>query len=254
MEKLTIPNAEPFFLPGGKTGCLLVHGFTGAPTEMRALGEYLHRQGHTVLGVRLAGHATKLKDMIRSRHIDWQVSVEDGWHLLQGHTERIFLIGLSMGGILSLITASRLPVAGVVALSTPYIFPDPLFRKIPWALRLFSSVVPLQDKKEGLWFTPGLADSHISYSHNPVRSAYELAMLLKQLRLKLPDVQVPALVIHSKDDDYVHSDNATLIYNQLGSPQKDLIWVDQANHVITRDGDTSRVFIPIAEFIQEHSK
>ncbi|MEN8240402.1 MAG: alpha/beta fold hydrolase [Chloroflexota bacterium] len=252
MEKYTIPNAEPFFLPGGKTGCLLVHGFTGAPTEMRQLGDFLHQQGHTVLGVRLAGHATKMKDMIRSRHKDWLVSVEDGWHLLQGHTERIFLIGLSMGGVLSLITASRLPVAGVVAMSTPYLFPDPLFRKIPWALRLASPIIPLKSKNEGQWFTPELTESHISYSHNPVRSVYELAMLIERLQVSLPAVQVPALVIHSKNDDYVPPDNANLIYQHLGSQNKELIWVDQANHVITRDGDTARVFKPIAEFIQTH--
>ena len=62
MNKFTIPKAEPFFLPGGKTGCLVVHGFTGTPLEMRGLGDFLHQQGHTILGVRLAGHATSLKD------------------------------------------------------------------------------------------------------------------------------------------------------------------------------------------------
>ena len=252
MNKFPIPDAEPFVLPGGKTGCLLVHGFTGAPKEMGELGDFLNQQGHTVLGIRLAGHATDLKDMIRSRYRDWLISVEDGWHLLHGHSNRIFLLGLSMGEILSLITAARLPVSGVVAMSTPYLFPDPLFRKIPWALRLFSPVIPLQGKNEGNWFTPGLMENHISYSHNPVRSAYELAMLLEQLQLDLPAVKVPALVIHSKDDDYVPVDNANLIFENLGSEHKELIWVDHANHVITRDGDTSRVFNPIAEFIQTH--
>ena len=27
----TIPTAEPFLLPGNRTGCLLIHGFTRAP-------------------------------------------------------------------------------------------------------------------------------------------------------------------------------------------------------------------------------
>ncbi|MBI1854527.1 MAG: carboxylesterase, partial [Chloroflexi bacterium] len=61
-----IPTAEPFFLPGSKTGCLLIHGFTGAPKEMRWMGEYLADKGYSVLGVRLAGHATRPEDMIRS--------------------------------------------------------------------------------------------------------------------------------------------------------------------------------------------
>ena len=40
-----IPTAEPFFIPAGPTGCLLIHGFTGSPKEMRWMGEYLAREG-----------------------------------------------------------------------------------------------------------------------------------------------------------------------------------------------------------------
>ena len=79
-----IPGAEPFFFPGGSTGCLLVHGFTGTPKEMRAMGEYLHQRGFSVLGVRLTGHATRPEDLQRARWQDWLLSVEDGWQLLKG--------------------------------------------------------------------------------------------------------------------------------------------------------------------------
>jgi carboxylesterase len=78
---MIIPTAEPFFFQGNKIGCLLIHGFTGAPKEMRWLGEYLANQGYTVLGVRLAGHATRPEDMRRMNWEDWAVSVEDGYYL-----------------------------------------------------------------------------------------------------------------------------------------------------------------------------
>ena len=248
-----IPGAEPFYFPGGPTGCLLVHGFTGTPKEMRLLGEYLNAQGHTVLGVRLAGHATDLQDMIRSRYPDWMASVEDGWNLLQNSTERIFIMGLSMGGVLSLTQAARLQVAGVVAMSTPYRFPKKWVNQFPWLLPLIAPFVPKTGKSEGVWFTPQMAESHVSYSHNPVRSAYELYKLLEIMRASLSQVRVPALVIHSKDDDYVFEQHAEPLFADIGSTQKELIWVDKANHVITRDGDTSRVFEPIAAFIQKYS-
>ena len=37
-----IPAAEPFLLSGetSKPACLLIHGFTGTPKEMRWMGEY----------------------------------------------------------------------------------------------------------------------------------------------------------------------------------------------------------------------
>ena len=96
-----IPTAEPFFFPGNNTGILLVHGFTGAPKEMRGLGEYLHSEHHfSTMGVRLGGHATHPEDMIRSNWTDWTASVEDAFFPLKHFTDRIFFVGLSMGGIL----------------------------------------------------------------------------------------------------------------------------------------------------------
>ncbi|HID86186.1 MAG TPA: carboxylesterase, partial [Anaerolineae bacterium] len=38
MEELDL---NPFFFEGGPTGCLLVHGFSGSPPEMRPMGEFL---------------------------------------------------------------------------------------------------------------------------------------------------------------------------------------------------------------------
>jgi len=41
-------DLNPFFLAGGPTGCLLIHGFSGSPPEMRSMEECLAQQGLTV--------------------------------------------------------------------------------------------------------------------------------------------------------------------------------------------------------------
>src|SRR5512147_586120 len=140
-----IPTAEPFFFLGDRSqpGCLLIHGFTSTPKEMRWMGEYLNRHGYSCLGIRLAGHATDPEDMIRSNWTDWTASVEDGYHLLRGVTDSIFLIGLSMGGVLSLLMSTRLAVKGVIAMSTPYELPDDRrLRHIDW----ISKMIPYMPK------------------------------------------------------------------------------------------------------------
>ena len=38
-------DLNPFFFEGGEVGCLLVHGFSGSPPEMRPMGEYLAGKG-----------------------------------------------------------------------------------------------------------------------------------------------------------------------------------------------------------------
>ena len=77
-EPNIIPSAEPFFNPGGSTGCLLDHGYTGTPIEMRAMGDHMAGKGYILLGIRLAGHATKPEDLSRIHWSDWIGVLEDG--------------------------------------------------------------------------------------------------------------------------------------------------------------------------------
>ena len=253
-----IPTAEPFFFPGqgknARTGCLVTHGFTGVPKEVRWLGEYLNQQGYTVCGIRLNGHATRPEDMIRSRWRDWLLSVEDGYNLLKSCTDRVFLLGLSMGGILSLTAASTFPVSGVVAMSTPYDLP-----RIPlplWAIRILSRFKPYLPKGKvpgSGWFDKAAYQQHVSYPQNPLRSGVELKILMDEMHAALPRISVPVLLIHSRDDDYVIKDSMERIYNQLGAADKQMLWVEGGGHVITEEPTREKVFKAAADFIQRVS-
>ncbi len=252
-DTLIIPTAEPFFLPGqpGQPGCLLIHGFTGAPKEMRWMGEYLSQQGYPSLGVRLAGHATRPEDMIRSRYTDWMASVEDGYHLLRGVADRIYLLGLSMGGILSLLLSTKLDVVGVVAMSTPYRLP---YDYPVWVMKLLSKFVRYQPKDKGEpgadWFDKEAYAVHISYPQNPVRSGAELQTLVSQMRKALPRVDVPVLLIHSQDDTYVLPENMERIYADLGASDKTKLYITGSGHVVTRDATRNQVFEAASGFIR----
>lgn len=250
-----IPTAEPFFFPGdhsSKVGCLLVHGFTGAPKEMRWMGEYLAKQGYSVLGVRLAGHATRQEDIVRARWTDWTASVEDGYNLLRGAAQHVYLIGLSMGGTLSLLMSTRLDVRGVVAMSTPYRLPV----GYPyWVLLLLSKVMRYQPKAKNSqpgegWFDQTVWQDHISYPENPVHAAAELKRLLIVMRSALPEVRVPVLLIHSKDDNYVEPENAEHIYEDLvNARDKTKLYLTGSGHVVTRDARREQVFEAAHHFI-----
>jgi carboxylesterase len=249
-----LPTAEPYFLPGGPTGCLLIHGFTSTPRVVRPLADYLHQQGHTVLGIRLSGHATGIEDMMRTRCEDWLASAEDGWHLLQNCTERVFAIGFSLGGVLSLLLASKYPVAGVATMAAFYEMPSKLAKRLGRLLVPMSKVIPKLKKSGGGWFIPEREKDYLAYDYNPVRPAWELTRLVKHLRATLPDIHTPALIIHSKDEEYVLPNQAELVYQHLGSEDKTLMWVEGSGHIITRDGDPIKAFQAIAEFVERLSK
>lgn len=249
-----IATAEPFLLLGdrSKPACLLIHGFTGTPKEMRWMGDFLNEKGYTCLGVRLAGHAANPEDMIRSNWTDWTASVEDAFSLLRGLTDRIFLVGLSMGGILSLLMSTRLKVQGVVAMSTPYKLPDdPRLRHIEWISKIVA-YMPKSDEEPGAtWFDKEAFKDHISYPQNPVRSIGQLNQLLGEMRAALPKIDVPVLLIHSKDDKYVPPESMELIFADLkNASDKRRLFVTGSGHVVTRDAARRQVFEAALEFIQ----
>lgn len=249
-----IETTEPFFLLGDPTkpACLLIHGFTGAPKEMRLMGEYLHQHGYTCLGIRLTGHATEPEAMIRSRYTDWMASVEDGYHLLRGVSQDIFFIGLSMGGVLSLLMSTKLRVRGVVAMSAPFTLP----RDYPiWMLKLVSVFKKFNPKGKGKpgsgWFDKDAYREQVSYPQNPIRSTAELKKLILEMRAALPNVHPPVLLMHSKDDAYVLPENVERIYEGLSNAkERTKLYVSGSGHVVTKDAARQQVFESALEFIQ----
>ena len=114
-----LQGAEPFLLPGGRHGVLLIHGFTGLPAELRLMGEYLNARGFTVLAIRLAGHGTTVEDLSRMEHEDWMDSVRDGYAILSGVCERISVVGHSMGAVFAILLSLEEDLAHVVSLGAP---------------------------------------------------------------------------------------------------------------------------------------
>ena len=247
---MLIKTAEPFFFPGNRTGCLLIHGFTGAPTEMRPLGEFLAEKGYTVLGVRLTGHGTKIEDMNRVTWEDWSNSVLDGWHLLKPNTSRVFIIGLSMGGVLSLYHASFLPVEGVVSYSAPYQVEYDLRLKI---LPIYSKLITYIAKGESDWQDPDAVKDHFSYDLYSTKAVIQLTHLLESMRASLPDITAPAFLAHANKDIGVPIHNMEKIARSLGTPKNKVrkLILENSGHVVTRDLDKDLVFSETHKFIQD---
>ena len=250
MEIVTVPGAEPFFLPAGKTGCLLVHGFTGTPKEMRLMGDALNQQGITVYGVRLAGHGTDIKDMSRMRWRDWLTSVEDGLHLLRGCCDHVFIAGLSMGGLLSLLAASYLPLDGAIVMSTPYQI------EADWRIKIakpLSLLVPFVDKGRSDTVDKETARTHIDYPAYPTRSIAELMDLIKAVHANLKYIHIPVLMINSRSDRKVPESHQQWYTSHFQGNDLETLMLAESGHVITEDVEREIVFARALDFIHKHA-
>lgn len=243
-----IPGAEPFFLPGGETGVLVVHGFTGAPSEMRLLGEYLNTLGYTVLGPRLAGHGVTPEEMAKTFWNHWYGSVEDGYHLLAGICKKVMVVGLSMGGLLALKLASEYPIERVAVLSTPIYIANKRLKLLP-LYRMYTNFVP----KERKHLSREVDAYSISYNVTPLNCLASLLKLIRHVDGLLPSITIPALVLQSKKEHTVEPESAQYIYDKLGSHEKELVWLKKSGHIVTLDIERDFVFKTVGQFLAGNS-
>ncbi|MEN6413883.1 MAG: alpha/beta fold hydrolase [Veillonellales bacterium] len=242
-------GAEPFLLPGGDHGALLVHGFTGSPSEMRLLGDFLQTQGYTVFAPRLPGHGTRAEEMAKTTWPLWYGAVEDGYHILKHLCQEIAVIGLSMGALLALKLTVDYPVSRVVSLSAPIYITDRRLPMLP-VYRLFRSFAPKRRRRY-----PDIDPRYsVGYDRTPLRSLGSMLELVKQVDRLLPVMQVPALIIQSYNDHTVRPKSARHIYERLGSSDKQLIWLERSGHIVTLDRQRDKVFQAVAEFLQGELK
>ncbi len=103
MTAPTIPGAEPLSAIGSRdAGVLVLHGFTGNPGSMRGLAEACAAAGFHVEMPQLAGHGTAMEDMIPTRWADWSADAEAAYQTLAKRVSQVVVMGLSMGGALTL--------------------------------------------------------------------------------------------------------------------------------------------------------
>lgn len=244
-----IHGAEPFLFPGGEQGVLLIHGFTGSPSEMKILGEHLHTQGFTVLAPRLCGHGTHVRDMNSTSWPYWYASVEDGYHLLTGLCRDIAVVGLSMGGLLALKLAVEQPVTQVAVLSAPIHLYEKRLPLLP-LYRLFRSYEPKRKKN-----FPGVDPAYnVSYDHTPLASLESLLAFIKHVDKLLPLLEVPLFIAQSRAEHTVRPESAQHIFDRAGSKEKELFWLEKSGHIITLDVERMKLFAALDNFLSSKGR
>lgn len=270
--RLNTPNE--FFLRGGRTGVLLIHGLTGTPAEMRVLAKGLQRAGHTVYGVQLAGHCGTHEDLIATTWQDWYASVQAAADTLRAQVDSMQVVGLSMGALLALKLAADRPtdIAGVGALSPTFRYDGwsiPAYSRLSFLLPLFRTLgicrqrtfyerppygikdVALRNKIVTKMFSGDSAAAGLP--GNPWYAVIELRALAAHVRKLLPTIEAPCLVVHATDDDIASLRNNSQLIRDNVKGAVTTLWLYDSYHMITIDRERRRVIEAVLGFI-EHAQ
>ncbi|ALN74974.1 MULTISPECIES: carboxylesterase [unclassified Aureimonas] len=249
---------EGFAFPGGDAAVLLIHGLGGTPAEMKLVGRRISQAGFAVHGLRLPGHCGTEADLVATRWTDWLRAAVEAAERLSQRYERVFVGGLSMGALLSLMVASELGerISGTL-LYSPTLFYDGW--SIPRTRVLLPSVMALGLGRFARFresYPYGLKDERLRAKivaamrkgnsaeagllDTPGRSIHEIMKLIRVVKKRLPGIKTPALVVQASEDDVSSPRNAGYIARHLGGPVELQLLYD-SYHMITVDQERDTV-------------
>lgn len=250
-------DAAPFRFDGDRRGVLLVHGFTGTPFEMRFLGEYLAGRGYSVLGPKLAGHCGTPAELGDTGWRDWYGAVDQAFAELRGRVDRVAVVGLSLGGLLSLELARQrgAEVAAVGALASP-LWLDPWvmrgIRRLAQSRLLGGLTVPK-------WGGSDIADPELRRRNPatrgmPLPALFSLLEVMDTVRRHLGDVAQPAFVAHARQDHTAPFACMEVLVRCLGSKEIEQLVLERSYHCITIDMERELLFARLEAFLGRHLK
>jgi len=234
---------------------VLVHGFIGATNNFGELPERLAAAGHRVYALRLPGHGTTPFDLEETDPAEMLNHVIAKTREAGEAHEHVFLVGHSMGGALSLLTSTIVPVDGLV-LAAPHfktthrwwylLPPETWANSVGQALRMvYKTDAYIQVNRQEA------KDDIVSYRYVPTSGGLAAMDFAEKARhpATLKMVTCPVLLLHARDDSAASPDAAKKAFEKFGSEDGEFVWLDRSDHHVFWDYDREQVYQRILEFI-----
>lgn len=222
-----------------KKAILVIHGFSSGLSDNEFLVNQLQlHPDFDVFAWTLPGHDKKIINKVK--YTDWIDAVDiQIRYLLKNKYKEIYVVGHSMGGLLSGYLASQYPqIKKVVFLSAGYDF----FSKDQY--------------KEDLKKLKGLKDTDAGYksffrklTRVPISTAIELKKLIKEYRPHIKQVKQETLVLHGDKDEVVPYKAMKYIKENIKSENVTYTTVKDGRHVLLRGKKKQRVINYIEAFL-----
>jgi carboxylesterase len=239
-----IAGAEPYSATGDTRGALVLHGFTGNPQSMRGLALALADAGFTVEMPLLPGHGTRMEDMLDTRWEDWSEAAEAAYAELAARSDGVVVVGLSMGGTLSVWLAEHHPEIAGLALVNPLLSP-PDAATVDFVQAMIDG---------GDEVAPGIGSDiamegavEAAYEGLPLRATLSLFAGAATVEAELEAVSCPVLVFTSVQDHVVDPVSSEKLVARAKGPVEQVL-LERSFHVATLDWDKDEIEARTVEF------
>ena len=253
--KNIIPGAGPFYFEGNMIGILMIHGGGGGTcADLKQLAEDINQKiGCTIHIPLLPGYGTTPENLRYTTISEWKEKLDIELKHLRKKCEKIFVGGHSLGGILTLILASKYDLDGIFAINAAIGikllavgFKGLAILLVP-LVRLFKKYMAVDSetlKKEtnGKW---------IGYDKIPLNLLPKVKKLMKKMKLSLHKIECPAILFQGCKDSMIKPSSMDYIFDKIKSRKKRKIWLENSEHAILDIPDHDLIVNELTEFIKE---
>ena len=183
-----------------RTGILFIHGLMGSPREFVPVAKQLGSEGFLTHVVTLPGHGPEPQRAFHEASSEelFDHCLEE-YHALAKHVDEMYIVGHSLGGICTLMTAAEQPrrLKGAVAFSTPF--------EHAYLYNNFSGLLSLTVPHfiKSVTYVPELAtgfERPTFPKHKLPKLRQEAIRTLQLLPERVPQINVPLCLAHSRYD------------------------------------------------------
>ena len=230
-------------------GVILIHGFTSTSDAMLYTAEKLSESGFHVELPTLSGHATEPDDLIDTKWEYWIEDVHKAWLKMRKRVDKIFLVGLSMGGTIALNLSTKLPfISGIVLINHALYMNHLKYKFAPFL-------------KNIIGYTKGIGSDildknvqEIAYEKIPIVAIEQLLDLCRDTEDKIFLVKTPVLIFKSLKDNVMPVNVAETTFRKLRVAKKKMKSLHNSCHVATQDFDKDLIIEDMKRFFQEIEK
>ena len=253
-----IAGAQPieFRRSADDPAVLLLHGGGDTPQTLHYLAAFLHRRGYAVHVPLLPSHGRTVHEFARADADEWIAAARSHYRDLADRHRWVAIAGLSMGGALAAQIAAETPQVPALGLLAPYL-------TMPREVQLAARLAPLWGV--AVPYVRALGPSARRSINDPEENARNLAYgvftpaALRALRQTvarafeaLPRIASPTLMIQSRADNRIRPADGQRAFDRIGAPDKQLVWIEGASHVITVDYGRERIFEILVSWFDTH--
>ena len=226
--------------PAPVGGALLIHGLSDSPYSLRALGERLHAEGYTVVGLRVPGHGTCPAALAKVTKDDWTAAVRVAAAGLGRRIPKdapLIVVGYSNGGALGVNYAleslddASLPRPRALLLFSPMIGISPMAT----VTRFHRAISTLSGEERADWSSMGAEIDPFKYCSWPMNASVQAWQMTQGVEQRLAALQQagriaelpPVLAFQSAVDSTVIAPRLiTALFDRLTSNGSELVLFD----------------------------